>query len=90
MHANLLHNDIFVEPTSPMHANRSSDEDMSSTLRRLSLTVQKRRRLAESKAGAAGDGKAKGGKKRPKNANGGREGVSAGLFDKETGEPIEV
>ena len=62
---------------------------MSSTLRRLSLTVQKRRRIAESKSGAASGGKAKVGKKRPKNEKGGG-GVSAGLFDKETGEPIEV
>eukprot|EP00903_Cladosiphon_okamuranus_P010394 g9832.t1 len=82
--------------------NRSSDEDMSSTLRRLSLTVHKRRRLAESKAGAVVGGKAKGAKKRPKNDSGGGGrgggggggkgggGVSAGLFDKETGEPIEI
>ncbi|CAN0127901.1 unnamed protein product, partial [Scytosiphon promiscuus] len=34
---------------STVSLNRSSGDDMTSTLRRLSLTVQKRRRIADSK-----------------------------------------
>lgn len=67
---------------------------MTSTLRRLSLTVEKRRRIADGKAGG---GKAKGAKKRAKSGDsgaggggGGGDEVTAGLFDKETGEPVEV
>ncbi|CAN0164706.1 unnamed protein product, partial [Ectocarpus sp. 4 AP-2014] len=74
--------------------NRPSDSDMASTLRRLSLTVQKRRRLADKKKKGATGGKAKGsGKKGPQSGKGGvgnREELTAALFDKETGEPIEV
>lgn len=68
---------------------------MASTLRRLSLTVQKRRRLTDKKKkkGANG-GKAKGsGKKGPQSGKGGGgtgEELTAALFDKGTGEPIEV
>ncbi|CAN0450809.1 unnamed protein product, partial [Ectocarpus sp. 12 AP-2014] len=73
--------------------NRPSDSDMASTLRRLSLTVQKRRRLADKKKEANG-GKAKGsGKKGPQSGKrgvGNGEELSAALFDKGTGEPIEV
>ena len=60
---------------------------MVSTLRRLSLTVQKRRRLA-----GGGGGKAKGGKKRTQgeSSSGGGAGVTASLFDKGSGDPIEV
>lgn len=74
--------------------SRPSDSDMASTLRRLSLTVQKRRRLADKKKKGANGGKAKGsGKKGPQSGKGGvgnGEELTASLFDKGTGEPIEV
>ncbi|CAN0199089.1 unnamed protein product, partial [Ectocarpus fasciculatus] len=70
---------------------------MASTLRRLSLTVQKRRRLADKKKKKGANGgkaKAKGsGKKGPQSGKGGGgtgEELTAALFDKGTGEPIEV
>ncbi|CAN0357678.1 unnamed protein product, partial [Ectocarpus sp. 13 AM-2016] len=67
---------------------------MASTLRRLSLTVQKRRRLTDKKKKGANGGKAKGsGKKGPQSGKGGvgnGDELTAALFDKGTGEPIEV